>query len=87
MTFLAYIVKIPVWIYKYGISPILPGTCRYSPTCSDYTLQAIQRFGPFKGMKLGLLRILRCHPWGGSGYDPIPHKSESRSCGCDSPHS
>jgi putative membrane protein insertion efficiency factor len=50
----------------------LPSACRYQPTCSRYTLEAIQKYGPFKGLYLGIRRILRCHPWGGHGHDPVP---------------
>lgn len=63
-----------VKFYQHFISPLTPSTCRYSPTCSQYTLVALQRFGPFKGTWLGIKRISRCHPWGGSGYDPVPEK-------------
>jgi len=58
--------------YKLLLSPILPPSCRYLPTCSDYGIQAIQKHGPFKGGWLALKRISRCHPWGGHGYDPVP---------------
>lgn len=58
-------------LYQYMISPLLPPICRYTPTCSEYTKKAINKYGPFKGIKLGLIRILKCHPWGGSGYDPL----------------
>jgi uncharacterized protein len=58
--------------YQHLISPILPGSCRYWPSCSHYGLEAVERFGALKGGWLGLRRILRCHPWGGSGYDPVP---------------
>lgn len=84
MTPLAFCAKLVVKIYQYGISPILPGTCRYTPTCSAFALEAIERYGALKGSRLALGRFLRCHPWGGSGYDPVPDKCESRSCGCDS---
>ncbi len=59
-------------IYQAIISPILPNACRYTPTCSHYTEQAIRKFGLLKGIWLGAKRISRCHPWGGSGYDPLP---------------
>lgn len=58
--------------YQMAISPHLPASCRYTPTCSQYGLEAIKKYGPFKGGLLTLKRILSCHPWGGSGYDPVP---------------
>ena len=61
-----------VKIYQYLISPIFPATCRFTPTCSHYGLQAINKYGPFKGGWLTLKRIGRCHPWGGHGHDPVP---------------
>lgn len=67
-----FIMKGLIRVYQWGISPFLPGTCRYEPTCSEYALQAVNRFGGFKGGWLALKRILRCHPWGGWGYDPVP---------------
>ena len=58
--------------YQNCISPFTPPSCRYTPTCSEYALQALRKYGPFKGGWLALKRILRCHPWGGHGYDPVP---------------
>ena len=58
--------------YKLGISPFLPAACRFSPTCSDYFAEAVKRHGVWKGAYLGVGRLLRCHPWGGRGYDPVP---------------
>jgi putative membrane protein insertion efficiency factor len=58
--------------YQKGISPLLGASCRYTPTCSAYGLEAIQKHGPLKGSWLSLKRILTCHPWGGHGYDPVP---------------
>jgi len=61
-----------IWIYRHCISPFTPPSCRYTPTCSQYAVEAIRRYGPFKGSWLTLKRLARCHPWGGSGYDPVP---------------
>lgn len=59
-------------IYQLSISPILGQNCRYTPTCSEYSIEAINKFGPFKGGWLALKRIFSCHPWGGHGHDPVP---------------
>ncbi|EJF11892.1 membrane protein insertion efficiency factor YidD [Pontibacter sp. BAB1700] len=61
-----------LWVYRNMISPLKPATCRYTPTCSAYALGAVNKYGPFKGGWMALKRIGRCHPWGGSGYDPVP---------------
>ena len=58
-------------IYKYLISPLLGNNCRFLPTCSEYTKDSIIKFGLFRGVWLGLKRIVKCHPWGKGGYDPI----------------
>ncbi len=58
--------------YQLALSPILPSTCRYDPTCSHYSIDALQKHGLFKGSWLAIKRIGSCHPWGGSGYDPVP---------------
>ncbi|MCH5216351.1 MAG: membrane protein insertion efficiency factor YidD [Muribaculaceae bacterium] len=71
-TFLKYSLLIPVMFYKTVISPLFPPSCRYTPSCSQYAIDAINKYGPFKGFWLALKRILRCHPWGGQGYDPVP---------------
>ena len=59
-------------IYQWVISPWLPSSCRYNPTCSNYAITALKRYGIFKGSWLAIRRIGSCHPWGGSGYDPVP---------------
>ena len=58
--------------YQVAISPYFPPTCRYIPTCSSYGIDAVKKYGPFKGGWLALKRLLSCHPWGGSGFDPVP---------------
>ncbi|TFU03213.1 membrane protein insertion efficiency factor YidD [Polymorphobacter arshaanensis] len=62
----------PIRLWQVTLSRILPPSCRFAPSCSAYAIEAIERYGPIKGGWLGLHRILRCHPWGGSGYDPVP---------------
>ncbi len=62
--------------YQRFLSPMLPNVCRYRPTCSEYFIEALQIHGVIKGSWLGIKRILRCHPWGGSGYDPVPPKQQ-----------
>lgn len=59
-------------IYQKIFSPLCPGVCRFRPTCSQYFIEALQLHGVFKGSYLGIRRIMRCHPWGGSGNDPVP---------------
>ena len=54
------------------VSPVLPGSCRYHPTCSEYAMVAVARHGPFRGCWLAAKRLARCHPWGGTGVDPVP---------------
>lgn len=67
-----WILLLPVYFYRNCISPFTPSACRYTPTCSEYMVQALKKHGPVKGLLLGIKRICRCHPWGGSGYDPVP---------------
>ena len=70
-----WLVKIPIFfvrLYQIFISPLFPASCRYTPTCSAYAIEAFKRHGVLKGGYLTLRRLLRCHPWGGSGYDPVP---------------
>ncbi|NSW44529.1 MAG: membrane protein insertion efficiency factor YidD [Bacteroidales bacterium] len=72
MKILSFIFIGMVKFYKLFISPILPNSCRYTPSCSTYAIEAIQKHGPLKGGWLALKRIISCNPWGGSGYDPVP---------------
>lgn len=69
---LSKLLLLPIYFYRYSISPMLPPSCRYSPSCSEYAVEAIKKYGPGKGLLLALKRIARCHPWGGHGYDPVP---------------
>lgn len=71
---LGFLLILPIRFYQVAISPMLPAACRYTPTCSQYAIEAIRIHGPFRGLWLAIRRILRCHPWGGSGYDPVPPK-------------
>ena len=71
--------RIAIWplvmlvrFYQVCISPLKPPYCRFTPTCSAYAIQALRKHGPIKGSLLAIWRILRCNPWGGSGYDPVP---------------
>ena len=68
----SFLLIIPIKIYQIIISPLLGPSCRFTPTCSQYAEEAKQKYGPFKGSWLSFKRILKCHPWGGSGYDPVP---------------
>ncbi|MBD5317439.1 MAG: membrane protein insertion efficiency factor YidD [Bacteroides sp.] len=63
---------LPVYFYRACISPLTPPSCRFTPTCSQYAIEAVMRHGILRGSWLTLRRIMRCHPWGGSGYDPVP---------------
>lgn len=66
-------------IYQATISPLLPASCRYTPSCSRYAIEALREWGPIHGGWLTLRRILRCHPWGGHGPDPVPPRDEKGS--------
>jgi putative membrane protein insertion efficiency factor len=69
---LAYPFVLFIRFYQITISPYTPSACRFQPTCSQYALQALKKHGIFRGGQLALKRILSCHPWGGSGHDPVP---------------
>ena len=63
-----------VKIYQYAISPLFPASCRHTPTCSQYTIEAMKEWGALKGFGMGMKRLSSCHPWGKHGYDPVPKK-------------
>lgn len=62
----------PIYLYRYTLSPLFGANCRFSPTCSTYAVEALQKHGVLHGSLLIVKRIMKCHPWGGSGYDPVP---------------
>lgn len=76
---LAMLAIMPLRVYQLAVSPWLPVSCRFQPTCSDYAITAIKSHGVMRGALLTAKRLGRCHPWGGSGFDPVPHK---KTCGC-----
>ncbi len=69
---IVFILIVPIKIYQYILSPILPNSCRYTPSCSVYSIEALKKHGPIKGSYYAIKRILSCNPWGGHGYDPVP---------------
>lgn len=74
MNILRKLYILPIRFYQLTLSPLMGQNCRFTPTCSNYALQAIEEWGILKGTWLGLRRIWRCHPWGGHGHDPVPKK-------------
>lgn len=72
MTPFAYVLSLPIRGYRLILSPWIGHSCRFQPTCSAYAMEALERHGAIKGGRLAIWRILRCNPWGGSGYDPVP---------------
>ena len=68
----ALLLGLLIRVYQLAVSPLFAGSCRYQPSCSEYARQAIARFGAVRGSYLMAARLLRCHPWGGAGYDPVP---------------
>jgi uncharacterized protein len=69
---LVLLLLLPIRFYQYVISPMKGPSCRFTPTCSQYAVDALKKYGPFKGTFLSVKRMFRCHPWGGHGYDPVP---------------
>ena len=67
-----YLLMAPIRLYQLVISPWMPPVCRYQPTCSRYAMEALRKHGAIKGLWLAVWRLLRCAPWGGSGFDPVP---------------
>ncbi len=84
---IVHMLSAPIYVYRYCISPFTPMACRFKPTCSVYALQALKVHGPLKGGWLAVRRLTRCHPWGGSGDDPVPspthHTAASLTKKCD----
>lgn len=72
-----YVFIFLIRIYQKVISPLFPGSCRYTPTCSHYSVEAIKKFGVIKGIYLSSKRIIKCNPWGGHGYDPVPENDKT----------
>ena len=77
-TVLSYALRVAIRSYQLLLSPVLPPSCRFLPSCSDYALEAVERHGPARGLGLAAWRLLRCHPWGGSGWDPVPPSASPR---------
>lgn len=82
--FLSMLLVAPILVYQRLISPALPPSCKYHPSCSQYAVDALWGHGPFKGLALGSARIARCNPWSGGGVNPIPSRGHWRAeCGTD----
>jgi len=71
-TIFSFLFRAIIVVYQKVLSPFLPPMCRYTPTCSHYGMEAINKYGPWKGGVLTIKRIMSCHPWGGHGHDPVP---------------
>ncbi|MBM3503812.1 MAG: membrane protein insertion efficiency factor YidD [Alphaproteobacteria bacterium] len=74
MTLGVWFLRVPIFLYRCLISPLLGPRCRFAPSCSAYALEALDKHGAWRGSVLAARRIARCHPWGGSGYDPVPER-------------
>ena len=74
MNFITYIFIKFIVLYKYLISPLIGPSCRYLPTCSEYSIEALKTFGLYKGLSLSIRRIFSCHPWNNGGFDPVKKK-------------
>src|SRR5688572_3198399 len=72
MSPLAHLLRALVVVYQWTLSPVLGNNCRFEPSCSHYAVEALSKHGALRGSWLAIRRILRCHPWGGAGYDPVP---------------
>jgi len=72
MRFVVVMLALPIYLYRYLVSPMLPPACRFQPSCSEYALEALRVHGPVAGVLLAVRRVARCHPWGGWGFDPVP---------------
>lgn len=73
-----FIFTFPIKVYQWVLSPFLGANCRHTPTCSAYTIQAIEEWGPLYGLWLGMKRLSKCHPWGTEGHDPVPKNPKRR---------
>ena len=69
---ITFVLILPIKCYQVILSPLFPQSCRFTPTCSQYAEESIKSHGLFRGIKLSVKRLARCHPWGGSGHDPVP---------------
>jgi len=76
---ISYLISLPIKIYQIVISPFISCNCRYKPSCSHYALEAIDKHGTINGIALAIKRILRCNPWGGYGYDPVPQNKKGKN--------
>ncbi len=78
ISFFNNLLILPIRLYQIFLSPLLGKNCRYTPTCSHYSIDAIREWGPIKGTWLAIRRIVSCNPWGGSGYDPVPKRGKNK---------